>query len=292
MHKRLLTLLLALLLAGCKVISSFEPSATPEPTPVPPTPTPIPAAAVVNGERIPLDEYTASLKQLQDAQTELGKDFTPEEQRQMVIDDLIAQTLLAQAAVEAGFTLDDAALQAKIDGFIEEMGGQDQLADWIIRMGYNEASFRSALRRADLAAWQRDQIAAGVPRTAEQVHARQILLRHVETANDLYTQLEAGADFATLAYIYDPLTGGDLGWFPRGYLIQPAVEEAAFALEPGQHSAVIQTDYGYHLVYVIERAEDRELAPDALLERQRVAVRQWIEEHRAAGSIEILVTGD
>ncbi len=48
----------------------------------------------------------------------------------------------------------------------------------------------------------------------------------------IYThQLQAGADFATLAYRYDPLTGGDLGWFPRGVLTQPAVEEAAFSLQ-------------------------------------------------------------
>lgn len=292
MKKSFAILLLALLLAGCKVISSFEPSATPEPTPAPPTPTPIPAAAVVNGVRIPLEDYSASLKQLQDAQAELGIKAAPAEQSRMVLDDLIGQELLAQAALEAGQELDDAALQSRIDALVEQVGGQDKLADWIIRMGYSDASFRSSLRRAELAAWQRDQITDAVPRTAEQVHARQILLRTEQTASELYAQLEAGADFATLAFTYDPLTGGDLGWFPRGYLFQPAVEEAAFALQPGQYSAVIQTSYGYHLVYVIERAEDRELPPDALLDRQRDAIRQWIGEHREAGSIEILLTGD
>ncbi len=289
MKKSFAVLLLALLLTGCKVISSFQPSATPTLTPEPPTPTPIPAAAVVNGERIPLDEYNASLKQVQEAQVELGIESTPEEQRQVVLDDLIGQTLLAQAAADAGLTLDDAALQAKIDALTAEIGGQDQLADWIIRMGYSAESFRSALRRADTAALKRDQIVDSVPTSAVQVHARQILLRHVETANDLYAQLEAGADFATLAYIYDPLTGGDLGWFPRGYLVQPAVEEAAFALETGQHSAVIETSYGYHLVYVIERDEEHELSPEALRQIQRGAVQQWIDERRAQSEIEILV---
>ncbi len=293
MSKRaILALFIALLLTGCTVIASFQPTETPTPTPEPPTPTPIPAAAIVNGERIPLDEYTASLKQLQDAQAAIGTTSTPEPdaagQRRMVLDDLIGQTLLAQGAAEAGFAIDDSALQAKIDALTEKLGGQDKLADWIIRMGYTEDSFRRALRRADAAAWQRDQIIATVPTTAEQVHARQILVQHVETANDLFAQLQAGADFATLAYRYDPLTGGDLGWFPRGYLIQPAVEEAAFALQPGGYSPVIQTSYGYHLVYVIERDEKHALSPDALKQKQRLAIQLWIDERKAKSEIEIV----
>ena len=72
--------------------------------------------------------------------------------------------------------------------------------------------------------------------------------------------LEAGADFTELAYEYDPLTGGDLGWFPAGYLLQPDVETAAFSLQPGQYSGIIQTSYGYHIVYVIERDSNHPLS--------------------------------
>ncbi len=110
---KIIILLLALMLAGCSVVSSLQPTATPTATPEPPTPTPIPAAAIVNGEIIPLVDFNASLQQLQAAQQETGKTATPEEQKQLVLDDLIAQTLLAQAAIESGHAVDDATLQAR-----------------------------------------------------------------------------------------------------------------------------------------------------------------------------------
>ena len=92
----------AVLLAGCSAVAALQPTPTSTATPEPPTPTPVPAAAIVNGEIIPLSDYNASLQQLKAAQQEAGTTATPEEQQQMVLDDLIAQTLLAQAAVQAG----------------------------------------------------------------------------------------------------------------------------------------------------------------------------------------------
>ena len=276
-------------LAGCSMFSSLQPTATPTPTPLPPTPTPLPAAAVVNGEIIPLADYSASLQQLQAAEQQSGNTSTPEEQKKLVLDDLVAQTLLAQAALRAGHTMEDNALQTRIDELSTSIGGQEKLADWIIRNGYGDDSFHSTLRRSMLAAWQRDQLFTSVPKTAEQVHARQILVLHEQTANDLYTQLQAGADFATLAYRYDPLTGGDLGWFPRGVLTQPAVEEAAFSLKPGEFSSVIPTGFGYHLVQVIDKDPAHALSPEALRAAQQQALEAWIAEQTASAAIQAQV---
>jgi peptidyl-prolyl cis-trans isomerase C len=287
--QKLLIPLLTLTLAGCSVISSLQPTATPTATPEPPTPTPVPAAAIVNGEIIPSVDFNASLQQLQGAQQEAGKSATLEEQKQMVLDDLIAQALLAQAATHAGHVVDDTDLQSRIDQFSSTLGAQDKLAAWIIHNGYDADSFRSALRRSMLAAWQRDQLLAAVPVTAEQVHARQILVLHEQTANDLYAQLQAGADFATLAYRYDPLTGGDLGWFPRGELTQPAVEEAAFSLKPGEFSTVIPTSFGFQIVQVIDRESAHPLAPEALLNAQQKALLDWVAQQKASASIQVQI---
>jgi peptidyl-prolyl cis-trans isomerase C len=287
--RRLLFPLLLIVLAGCSVISSLQPTATPTPTPLPPTPTPVPAAVVVNGEIIPLADYSASLQQLQAAEQQAGKVSTPEDQRKLVLDDLIAQTLLAQAAVKAGHKVDDTALQTRIDELSTRLGGQEKLADWIIRNGFGDDSFHSTLRRSMLAAWQRDQLLAAVPKTTEQVHARQILVLHEQTANDLYAQLQAGADFATLAYRYDPLTGGDLGWFPRGVLTQPAVEEAAFSLKPGEFSSVISTGFGYHLLQVIDKDPAHALSPEALSASQQKTLEAWIAEQTGSAAIQVQV---
>jgi peptidyl-prolyl cis-trans isomerase C len=98
---------------------------------------------------------------------------------------------------------------------------------------------------------------------------------------------QAGANFASLAFGYDLSTGGDLGWFPRGYLTQPAVEEAAFALEPGQISDIIQTEFGYHIIQIIAR-EERPLTEDARQALQRKALIDWLAQHRAESQVETL----
>jgi peptidyl-prolyl cis-trans isomerase C len=250
---------------------------------------PAPLALKVNGEGVLLAEYQAGLGQIQAAAQTLGQTLSADEQRRRVLDDLIDQALLSQAAREGGFTLDDAALQAKVEAAANALGGVAALQDWQTRMGYTDETFRVALRRASEAAWQRDQIVASVPASAEQVHARQILVLTEAAAQQVERQLkQAGANFATLAFGYDLSTGGDLGWFPRGYLTQPAVEAAAFALQPGEASAIVKTDFGYHIVQVIAREADRSLTPEARQVLGRKALQDWLEKHRQAATIEEL----
>lgn len=281
-------------LAGCRTVTPTPEDKTPLPSesPIPQvsptaTQTPEPLALIVNGEGVSLAEYDAQLKQLQAADTDLGKTQTPEEQRKMVLAELTDQTLLAQAAVLDGFSLDDAGLQAKVDKLAADLGGQPALDSWMTANGYTSASFRTAIRRAAGSAWEREKIIAAVPDKAEQVKLQQILVRSSDTAESVYRQLQAGAVFATLAANYDPITSGILGWIPRGYLTQPAVEEAAFALQPGQYSPVIQTSFGYHIVYVIERESDRVMSTDARQLLQHKALENWLIEKRASAAVTV-----
>jgi peptidyl-prolyl cis-trans isomerase C len=156
-------------------------------------------------------------------------------------------------------------------------------------MGYTPESFRSALRRADSAAWMRDQILASVPAKMEQVRARQILLRTEEGALQVEQQAKApGTNFATLAAGYDLVTRGDLYWFPRGYLNEPAVEDAAFALQPGEISGIVRSEIGFHILQVVAR-EVRPLSADARLVLQRKALAAWLQERRQSAQVDILV---
>lgn len=294
-----LIILILISLVGCKTVpptSGVETPAettpgltdTPQATPTN-TPTPVPLALKVNGEGVPLAEYQAQLAQLVAADEQMGKTRTAEEQQQMVLDELINQTLMAQVAHEGGFTLDETDIQARIDALIVQMGGQAALDEWVAGNGYTTESFQSALSRAAASAWQRDAIISSVPESAEQIRAQQILVGDAERADALHRQLEAGADFATLAAQYDPITGGILGWFPRGYLTQPVVEEAAFALQPDEFSPVIETDFGYHIVYILERESDRPLSVDARTTLQHKVLSAWLETLRETSSIEILL---
>jgi len=246
-------------------------------------------AARVNGDGILLSEYEAEIKRYRAGVEQLGEVFDPARAQQDVLDDLFAQTLFAQAADADGYVLDEASLQSKMDEYIQALGGQEDLDAWMAENFYDPESFRSAAARNLAVIWARNKLLDQVPETAEQVHARQILVDDENEAIGIQRQLEVGTSFKDLAFQYDTLTGGELGWFPRGYLLQPDVEAAAFALEPGQYSAVIPTSYGFHIIEIIEKDSQRALSHDALLIVQRQALEGWLAAQIENSSIEVLL---
>src|SRR5258706_11550125 len=282
-----LTLLTALGLAACASLSPAQPVSTPTATftPLPPTATSEPLALSVNGDSVRLVEFNAEVARYTAAQTALGKTVTSADATSAVINDLVSQILLAQVARTNGFTLDDAALQARIDMLAGQVGGVEALSKWESDHGYTDQDFRSGLRRGAESAWMRDKIISTVPSTAEQVHVQQILLYNQDKAQEFLAQLRDGSDFNDLALKADPVTRGDLGWVPRGYLLNTQIEDVAFNLEVGQHSDVIATDVGFHIIRILERDPNRPLSPDALLALQELALKKWIEEQRAKANV-------
>ncbi len=96
----------------------------------------------------------------------------------------------------------------------------------------------------------------------EQVRASHILVETEEKAKEVKEKLLAGGDFAEIAKEYsqdinNKDLGGDLGFFSRGEML-PTFENAAFALEIGEISDPVQTDYGFHIIKVEEKKEEKE----------------------------------
>jgi len=288
--ERIKSLILILFLVfGLSACASSLSPGTPTPqlptlTPVPPTATPPPSVAVINGEYLTTAEFQAELARYQSAQTALGVTVSEEDANKVVLEDMIAQFLLAQASREANFNLTEADLKSKMDALAESIGGTEALSAWQSAHGYDNASFQIALKRSAEAAWMRDKIIADVPATTEQIHVRQILAYNEENARAALEQLNGGADFDELAAIYDPISLGELGWVPRGYLLDAKADEAVFALQVGAYSDVIATDAGFHIFKALERG-DHLLTPDALLTVQELALKNWITEKRAKSEI-------
>jgi peptidyl-prolyl cis-trans isomerase C len=279
-------------LSACASLNPPEPTLTPTATftPEPPTATPEPQALTVNGEGISFVEFDAEVARYTKSQETRGKTVSSADATSAVIEDMTAQLLLSQGARANGFILDDASLRTRIDSLAAKIGGTENLSKWQADHGYNEQTFRSALRRAAEAAWMRDKVIAEVPSTAEQVHVQQILLYNEATAQSFLTQLNDGADFDELAFKADQVTRGDLGWIPRGYLLNKSIEEAAFNLTVGEHSDVIPTDVGFHILRILERDPNRTLSPDAYLALQELALKNWIEQQRQQANIVLAPT--
>ena len=280
----LVLLSITVMISGCSGVGLGS-KATPSPilptrTPFPPSPTPIPTAAIVNGDPITLAAYQEELARYQAA---VGRELTPQDQ-DIVINDLINLTLLAQATASEGFQISDAILDEKISN----LDSADQpLADWLARYGFTEESFRNHLRTALEAAWMRDQIINDVPLAMEQIQAQQMLFYDITAAEETLDSLNAGKDFAQLAKTNDPQTRGDLGWFPRGFLTIPELDEILFALEIGETSDIIETKIGYHIIKVLDKDPDRSLDPAIRQILQQKALDDWLERRWKLSTIEI-----
>jgi len=251
------------------------------------TPTEIPLIAVVNDEDIYLSDYITEVFLLQMVLSDSEEEYSFEEIEERALDNLINQVLLSQAAAEAGFIITKKVLEVHIEDLANQIGGYEALADWQAQHSFDEEGFLRALSRSIAAAWQRDQIVTNIPTKAEQVLAQQILVFDSSTADLIYQQLQSGADFASIAFQYDPITGGTLGWFPRNYLTLPELEASAFVLEPGQFSDVISTSYGFHIILVLDREAQRQLSPDALRVFQHNALENWLTDRKEQSEITI-----
>src|SRR5215207_1946469 len=120
-----LTLLIALGLSACASFFGLEPTSTPQATftPEPPTATPEPMALTVNGEGVTVIDFDAEVARYIAAQDALGSPVSSIDATSVVIEDLIAQLLLAQGPRATGFTLDDSTLQSRIDSLAAQIGG-------------------------------------------------------------------------------------------------------------------------------------------------------------------------
>lgn len=116
-----------------------------------------------------------------------------------------------------------------------------------------------------------------------EVRARHILVETEDEANSIRAEIEGGRDFADAAAEYGTdgtaSNGGDLGFFSTGMMV-PEFEEAAFALEEGELSQPVQSQFGWHLIKLEERRVTQ--APPLEQVRQQVAQQVLYQSYEAA----------
>jgi parvulin-like peptidyl-prolyl isomerase len=109
-------------------------------------------------------------------------------------------------------------------------------------------------------------------------------------ANELRNRILAGEDFAALARAYSDDTGsgangGDLGWFGKGRMVA-AFEEAAFSLPLNQVSEPVKTDFGYHLIEVLEKDPARPKDEAQLQQERAQAFQTWLSEQTSGDQVQ------
>ena len=208
--------------------------------------------------------------------------------KQQAVANLVNRALLTEAAKNENIAISDDQVDAKYEEIRANFPDEETFIAQLSRSNMTVDEFRVEVERgmkleelvniktADISAPTAEEAkefyASNSDRftTPERVRASHILITVAETdteitreqkkakIDDLHAQLVAGADLAALAMANSDCPskdkGGDLGFFGRGQMVKP-FEDAAYALDVGQISPVVETKFGYHVIKVTEKEE-------------------------------------
>ncbi len=226
------------------------PAAWAQTAPTPPAPaTPPPAAAAapvdpvvakVNGQPIYLSDVQQAAQGLPDNM----RGMPPQMLFPMILDQMIDGKALVIEAQKDGLPKDP--MVARQVQAAEDRALQSALLSKVVGPEVTDAAVK--------ARFEKDQ--ASKP-PEEEVRASHILVANEADAKKIITELDAGADFATLAKqnSTDPggKNGGDLGFFKKDDMV-PEFAAAAFALKPGEITQTpVHTQFGWHVIKLVER---------------------------------------
>jgi parvulin-like peptidyl-prolyl isomerase len=197
-------------------------------------------------------------------------------------------TVVPTATTGPTVTPQPTATQVTADGYKTLLN--ERVAGLLKDTGMDETAYRRYIETSLL----RDKLYADITKdlkpVQEQVWARHILVKTIEEANAVEARLKKGEDFAKIAAEVSTDggskdKGGDLGWFAKGAMVAP-FEASAFALNVGQISDPIKSDFGFHIIQVLGH-EQRPLADQEFQKVRQAAFSAFLTKLRADSSVQI-----
>ncbi len=231
--------------------------------------------ATVNGESITLGELIVLREKLPAQYQQLPDDVL----FKGLIDQAVQQLALEQSVADTKSKRDELWLKTDATGYMAGKALQD-----VVKTAVTDEALQAAY----------DEKYAKAPDTTE-YSAAHILVADEAKAKELKAKIDAGEDFAELAKANSTDTGsavngGDLGWFGPGMMVKP-FEDAVVALKPGEVSAPVKSDFGWHIIKLAETRVAAKPALDAVRQDlaadiEQKAVSAHIEKITAAAKIE------
>jgi len=280
-------------------------------------------AATVNGTVIPKQTLEREVRLFTDRMVRQGQQV-PDVQvpvlRNEILDSLIDQELLYQDSQKEHMQVEKKAVDDKYDEIKKRFKTEQEFKDAIAKMGVTEAEIRSQLKKGlAIDELLKAKVVKDVQVTeaeakkyydahtdqfkqAEQVKASHILVKVAPDASDekkaeakkkieeAQEKLKGGEDFAAVASEYSEgpskSQGGELPYFERGQMVKP-FEDAAFALEVGQLSGIVETQFGYHIIKVEEKKPETTLS----FNDEKDKIEQFLKKQKTRDKIEAYVEG-
>lgn len=225
-----------------------------------------------------LSQTTADNKPSVDFNTADGKKKLQALESQ-VLTQLQQDQLVRQIAAQHKVSVSDKEVQNQVDQITKQAGGQQKVKDVLKKYyGWDTNDLKNKIRFQLLKQKLSDNI-QNDPNVNAQAKSK---------AEDVLKQVKAGGDFGELAKKYSQDTsaanGGDLGFFGKGQMVKP-FEDATFKLQPGQTSDIVKTQYGYHIIKLIEFNADHSQAHAAHILIKTVDFNQYLQDQQKKAQI-------
>ncbi|MHB9003976.1 MAG: peptidylprolyl isomerase [Coriobacteriia bacterium] len=281
-------------------------------------------AAKVNGDVIKKTELDAQVEKLKEQYPQMFTGADGEGRlidfKQRLLDNMINALLIKQAAGDEGIEVTDADVDKKIQELKGGFQTDEQFEQALEQAGMDVAALEDQIREQLVT----EQLIAALNKDTEvsdeeikeyydanktqfsqqaATHASHILFdaKDKATAEKVLTDVKGGGDFAALAkeHSKDPASaakGGDLGWPTTPYVAE--FQSAADKLKPGQVSGLVETQFGWHIIKVIERRDSRQKTLEEvsdqvkqiiIQQRNADAYQEFLDKLRAEAEIEILI---
>ena len=295
------------------------------------------AVAVVNGSVISRSEFDAEIGRAQQRFSSMGQPLSStrlSEIKKEILDNFINRELLYQASQKNGIKVDEAAVNEQLTALKKRFPSEAEFNKALSKMNISGVIITSQLERnMAIKEFIDKQFAQKITipdkeskayyesnpdlfKQPEQVQASHILIKVDSKADDaqksearnkieeIQKRLQKGEDFAALAKEFSQCPsnakGGDLGYFRRGQMVPP-FEQAAFGLKPGTISDIVETNFGYHLIKVIDKKSESTIPYNDVKERLEQHLKQkkiqkeitsYVEKLKAKAKVERFPTND
>lgn len=276
---------------GIQMIFSYYPSGTPTPQPTPTsfsTPTYSPTQlALLNYTPTPTQADAQAAAE--EMQGETPGDQVAESNAEGEVDQIDETEQDVATATPEMPTQTPAPTATVYSEELYQANYQDYIAD-LQAINIQEESMRKYIYHYLLTQKVKEEVTKDVSHEEEQVWARHILVKTRSEGTNVLSRLEKNEDWAGVAAdisldTSNKNTGGDLGWFSRGQMVAE-FEDVAFALEVGEISDPVETEFGWHIIQVLGH-EQRPLSEQEYQTASDLHYQEWLANAKEQYKIKI-----
>ncbi|MDL1962935.1 MAG: peptidylprolyl isomerase [Deltaproteobacteria bacterium] len=249
--------------------------------------------AIINGSVITREEFNREIDQVKQKILQRGQEISPtqlEDIGNKILENLIDLELLFQESHNNGIKVEKEKIDSQIKALKQKLPNNAEFEKLLTELKLSESALKLKIKKGiaiqelvETRISQKIKISDKETKVfydtnpdffkqPEQVKASHILIKVAPDADELtkseakqklrqiQQKLNKGEEFATLAKEFSEgpskTNGGDLGYFQRGQMVKP-FEDAAFALKPEKVSNIVETQFGYHLIKVVDKKPEK-----------------------------------